>query len=225
MFTGLIDGQGDVLAIRKSGTECRLRIRPRFAMPHIVNGESIAVNGACLSVENHGSDYFAAYASAETLARTTLGHLRIGDQVNLERAMALGERLGGHLVSGHVDCLARVEHIRSAGQSLQYRLAFPVEYAPHVIAKGSVALDGISLTVNACGPNFLEVNIIPDTQKRTSIRKWKVGSQVNMETDMIGKYVCNMLSVWQTAAAGGPKENRQQKSELSREMLLRNGFF
>ncbi len=225
MFTGIIQGQGEILAFQGNRTERRFRIRPHCAMPHMTDGESIAVNGVCLSVEEHGADFFVAYASAETLSRTTLGALCAGDFVNLERALALGERLGGHMVSGHVDCLATVRSIRPAGQSLRCRLSFPAEYAPQIIPKGSVALDGISLTVNDCGPDFLEVNIIPDTSKRTTMRRWKSGTLVNLETDLIGKYVHSLLSAWRQAPGMQqtlPKGDNAGR--LSREMLLRNGF-
>lgn len=220
MFTGIIQGQGEVIALRRSGSECRLGIRPLFALHDYVAGESIAVNGACLSVEDFSTDSFTAYASAETLARTTLGSLREGHLVNLERALSLGDRLGGHLVSGHVDCLATVREVRRAGQSLVCRLKFPAAHGPEVIAKGSVALDGISLTVNACGPDFLEVNIIPDTQKRTTMRQWRPGVSVNMETDLIGKYVRSLLGPWR----GNAREAQAATGGISRELLARNGF-
>ena len=225
MFTGIIQGQGEVLALRDSCTERRFTLRPLFSLPSIVDGESIAVNGACLSVETHGEGVFTAYASTETLSRTTLGRLKTGDSVNMERALALGDRLGGHLVSGHVDCLATVRSVTGAGQSLCCRLAFPKEYGVEVIAKGSVALDGISLTINDCGPDFLEVNIIPDTQKRTTMRNWRPGTLVNMETDLIGKYVRSLLGAWAPGSKSAAEQNAAaQTSGLSREMLLRNGF-
>ena len=226
MFTGIIQGQGEITSLRKNGTECRLAIRPLFTPTDVIDGESIAVNGACLSVESHSREGFTAYASAETLARTTLGTLRNGDLVNLERALALGDRLGGHLVSGHVDCLATVREVRPSGQSVCCRLEFPASFGPEVIAKGSVALDGISLTVNDCGPDFLEVNIIPDTQKRTTLRLWRPGTRVNMETDLIGKYVRSLLGPWSGLSgkdAGNDAAPRTGAS-LSRELLLRNGF-
>ena len=137
----------------------------------------------------------------------------------------MGDRLGGHLVSGHVDCLATVRSVTGAGQSLCCRLAFPKEFGVEVIAKGSVALDGISLTINACGPDFLEDNIIPDTQKRTTMRNWRPGTLVNMETDLIGKYVRSFLGAW--APGGGAAKmstDAARAGGLSREMLLRNGF-
>lgn len=221
MFTGIIQGQGEVRSLRKTGAECRICLRPLFSLTDIVDGESIAVNGACLSVEEHGADTFTAYASSETLSRTTLGNLQTGHLVNLERALALGDRLGGHLVSGHVDCLATVSEVRQVGQSLRCRLSFPAEFGVEVISKGSVTLDGISLTVNDCGPDFLEVNIIPDTQKRTTMLHWRSGVSVNMETDLIGKYVRNLLGPW--AAANG-KNAAPKSSGLNMEFLLRQGF-
>ena len=218
MFTGLIQGQGKIIGLKRSGAEARLTIAPQFALDNIIDGESIAVNGACLSVEHHSGSDFAAYASAETLSRTTLGALTVGDMVNLERALAVGDRLGGHLVSGHVDTIATVVRVQNRGQSLVCRLRFASEYAPQVIPKGSVTLDGISLTVNDCGKDFLEVNIIPDTQKRTTMLGWKQGVAVNMETDLIGKYVCNVLGAMQA------RPSRATASTITRDMLQENGF-
>lgn len=195
MFTGIIQGQGEVIALH-GNAERRFTLRPLFDLPDVTDGESIAVNGVCLSVETHTHREFTVYASAETLSCTTLAHCSKGSLVNLERALALGDRLGGHMVSGHVDCLAVVRTMAPVGQSLCCRLSFPPAYGPEVIAKGSVCLDGISLTVNACGPDFLEVNIIPDTQKRTTMHRWRPGCKVNMETDIIGKYVHSLLTVY-----------------------------
>lgn len=222
MFTGIIQGQGEVRSLRRTGGECHICLRPLFTLPDIVDGESIAVNGACLSVEEHGADTYTAYASGETLSRTTLGALQTGHLVNLERALALGDRLGGHLVSGHVDCIATVREVRQAGQSLRCRIAFPAEVGVEVIPKGSVTLDGISLTVNDCGPDFLEVNIIPDTQKRTTMLHWRPGVTVNMETDLIGKYVRNLLRPWAAAASGDTAATKA--SGLNMDFLLRQGF-
>lgn len=201
MFTGIIQGIGRVAALDRRGSETRLTVRPDFALSDYALGESIAVNGVCLTVETFGRDWFSAYASAETLAVTNLGGLRVSSPVNLERALALGDRLGGHIVSGHVDCLAEVVSIRPAGQSRIYRLAFPGRFATQVIPKGSVALDGISLTVNDCGQDYLEVNIIPATQRETTISGWAQGQRINMETDVIGKYVSRMLTPWTDAPA------------------------
>jgi riboflavin synthase len=221
MFTGLVQGKGRVETVEARGAETRLKLRALFDLKDIAPGESIAVNGACLTVETYGDNWFTVYASAETLAHTSLGGLKTGAGVNLERALALGDRLGGHLVSGHVDCLATVMDIKPAGESRVYTLSFPAEFGQLVVPKGSITLDGISLTVNDCGPEFLSVNIIPATQRETTISGWTPGTRVNMETDLIGKYVRNMLGPWLAAGgAGGGKP----ASKLSMDFLREHGF-
>lgn len=222
MFTGLILGQGSVSALLPSGDEARIRISSQVALVDLRIGESIAVNGACLSVEEGGRSHFTAYASAETLHRTTIGDLRSGSRVNLERALALGERLGGHLVSGHVDAVAEVAEIRPRGSSLVIRVRFPQSMGPEVIGKGSVALDGISLTVNDCGPDWLEVNVIPETARTTTVGLWRPGSRVNIESDLLGKYVRSFLQPW-LPATGSPAE--AEKAPLSLDFLHQHGFF
>ncbi|BBD08950.1 riboflavin synthase [Desulfovibrio ferrophilus] len=218
MFTGLVECTGNVLATENRGAETRLRIAPA-SMRDFVMGESIAVNGVCLTVDSFGADWFSAYASAETMGCTSLGSLSSGSLVNLERALALGDRLGGHLVSGHVDSIAEVASVTPAGESKIYRVTYPAEYGPQVIEKGSVALDGISLTVNACGQDWLEVNIIPETQRVTTISKWAAGVRVNIETDLIGKYVQRMVAPWVNGASPSTP-----KSNLTEEFLRKNGF-
>lgn len=218
MFTGLVQGVGQIEAVETRGAETRFRIRAAF-LGSVAAGESIAVNGACLTAEAPDTGRFACYASAETLSVTNLGRLRAGSRVNLERALALGGRLGGHLVSGHVDCLAEVKSVTPAGESKIYTLAFPTAFAAQVIPKGSVALDGISLTVNDCGGDFLAVNIIPATQRETTISAWNPGYLANMETDLIGKYVQRFLAPWagKDAGAGTP-------GGMSEDFLRRHGF-
>lgn len=197
MFTGIIQGQGELYDISNTGSETRFRIHPLFALAPFTKGESIAMNGVCLTVESFSNDWYSVYASAETLSCTNLGALTKSSRVNLERALAVGDHIGGHIVSGHVDCVATVASVRAAGLSRIYTLNFPKEFMPQVVSKGSVTLDGISLTVNHCGDSFLEVNIIPETQTVTTIATWQAGSRVNMETDIIGKYVQHMLLPWQ----------------------------
>ncbi len=214
MFTGLVLGMGELTRLVPGAGESRFTIRTLFPAPAWVKGESICVNGVCLSVETFTSEAFTAYASAETLGISTLGSLRTGGRVNLERALAMGDRLGGHMVSGHVDAVATVESINPAGSSLRIRVAFPEEFSPQVIPKGSVALDGVSLTINECGTGFLEVNVIPETQGSTTIQQWKPGTRINFETDLIGKYVQRMLG-WQNTAP---------KSRLTMDFLRENGF-
>lgn len=215
MFTGLIIGVGEVTGVKPGSGESRFAFTPLFSVSRWVKGESIAVNGVCLSVETFDQHSFTAYASQETLRLSNLDSLRRGDRVNLERALALGDRLGGHMVSGHADSVAVVESIRAAGQSKVIRVRYPEEFSSQVIAKGSVALDGVSLTVNACGPGFLEVNVIPETQESTTIGTWTAGRELNFETDMIGKYVEQMLRAW--------KETPEQ-SRLTMDFLRDNGF-
>lgn len=219
MFTGLVQGLGQIVAIDSRAGESRMRIRPLFSMSEIQDGESIAVNGVCLTVENHARDWFTAYASRETLELTNLSELKAGKNVNLERAVALGDRLGGHMVSGHIDCLAQVKNIRSAGESFCFQIEFDPEWALYIVPKGSVALDGISLTVNHCSNTDLEVNIIPSTRQTTTIFYWRPGYSINMETDIIGKYVARMLNPWQTKG-----QEKDKHFGISPEFLRKHGF-
>lgn len=207
-------GMGEVARVIPGSQESRFAFRPLFPSPVWVKGESIAVNGACLSVETFDQTSFTAYASHETLRRTNLSALVTGVRVNLERALALGDRLGGHLVSGHVDGLAELESVRKAGASLILRVRFPEEFSDQVIPKGSVALDGVSLTVNDCGPGFLEVNVIPETRSATTVGDWAAGRRLNFETDMIAKYVRQMLGPWR----------KEPQSRLTLDFLRDNGF-
>ena len=200
MFTGIIQGQGVIERLTRQAGQCRLTIAPRFDFPDIVDGESISVNGTCLSVEHHEGSVFSLYASRETMNRTTLSKLHEGSLVNLERALAVGDRLGGHIVAGHVDCLATVESITRSGDSLVCRLGFPEAFGPEVVSKGSVALDGISLTINECGKNFLTVNII-------------------------GKYVRRQLPGSRDGANGDEKGAAASSAGITRDFLLGNGFF
>jgi riboflavin synthase len=192
-----------------------------FDLRDIAIGESIAVNGVCLTVESGSAGVFTAYASAETLRHTTIGALKPGDRVNLERALAVGDRLGGHMVSGHVDCVAKILFIRQEGDSRCIRLNFPPVFAMEIISKGSVALDGISLTVNDCKDEYLEVNVIPETWRVTTVGGWQTGTCVNLETDIIGKYVRHMLRPYL------PRQNFDDtgKSGIDMNFLRESGFF
>ena len=224
MFTGLIQGQGEVLSLQRLPGQCRLTIRTLFAFPDLTLGESIAVNGVCLTAEKGTQEQkqaiFTAYASAETLQRTNLGLLTPGMHVNLERALAIGDRLGGHIVSGHVDTVATVRLVEPRGDSRLIRFAFPFSFAPEVIEKGSVTLDGISLTINACTDETLDVNVIPETWKVTTAARWTPGAQVNMETDVLGKYVRrNLLFLGTTSGGKAPSSGG-----VSLDLLRENGF-
>ncbi|MDK2971960.1 MAG: riboflavin synthase [Candidatus Sumerlaeota bacterium] len=193
MFTGLIQEIGTLegLVDRGSGTELRLAA-PGMA-PALERGESIAVDGACLTVETHDAAGFTAFASPETLAKTTLGDRQPGDAVNLERALALGGRLGGHLVSGHVDATGRLRAVKALEDAWEVWVEAPAEILRASIPKGSIAIDGISLTLVDLTADAFSVWIIPETWRHTTLSRRAIGSRVNLETDMIGKYVARYL--------------------------------
>lgn len=216
MFTGLIEGLGEVAAIRRLGADMRFGIKPLFPFEKPVIGESVAVNGTCLTVETAENALLTFYASGETLSCSNISLLAPKSKVNLERALALGSRLGGHLVSGHVDTMGSVQSVREIGQSREITINFDREWAKYIIPKGSVALDGISLTVNTCGFDFLTVNVIPETWKVTTIADWHIGKKINIETDMIGKYILRSRYI---------EENKPQKSGITEDFLRENGFF
>lgn len=218
MFTGLIEAVGRVVELTPRGGETRIGIEWPAPAPQFVLGESIAVNGACLTVESFSGAVFQVYASGETMRVTSLRSLKTGSPVNLERALALGDRLGGHMVAGHVDCLARVDSVTPAGESNIYRFTFPADQGQYVVPKGSVALDGVSLTVNECGPDWLTVNLIPESQKKTNASMWKPGAVLNMETDLIGKYVARMLTPWLSGS------NESRPSAITEDFLKKHGF-
>ena len=219
MFTGLIETVGRVVRLDRQGRQCRITLQPGRAFSDLELGESIAVQGVCLTVERIEKPLFSVYASAETLQTSSLGRLGTGGRVNLERALAVGDRLGGHIVSGHVDSVGRIQEVRPAGESKVFRIAFPQAWSRLVVPKGSVALDGVSLTVNDCGQDFLEVNIIPATLRETTIPEWQPGAEVNMEFDVIGKYVQRMMAPWQPEV---PQEG--QGSDMDWDFLRRHGF-
>jgi len=223
MFTGLVEGLGRVTAVEKRGGDILFRFRPLFAFDRPEIGESVACNGVCLTMETWlpAGPEFTAFASAETASCTNLGNLRAGSLVNMERAMKMGDRFGGHIVSGHVDCVAHVESMTEVGGSRRVRMAFDPEWSTQVVSKGSVTLDGISLTVNHCGPGFLEVNIIPETWRVTTAADWKVGAAVNMETDVVAKYIVNLLGPYSGVATPAKKE---PESRVTMDFLLKNGF-
>jgi len=227
MFTGLVEGQGRVTAMEKRGGDILFRFHPLFAFEKPEIGESVACNGVCLTVEKWlpAGPEFTAFASAETASCTNLGGLHVGALVNMERAMQMGDRFGGHIVSGHVDCVAHVESLTEVGGSRRIRMAFVPEWSGEVVPKGSVTLDGISLTVNRCGSGWLEVNIIPETWRVTTAANWKPGATVNMETDVIAKYVKNLLRPYAGGAGqGGMAEEKPAESRVTMEFLLKNGF-
>lgn len=187
MFTGIILHSGIIEAFERRDSGARMRVRTTDEEP-FGRGESVAVNGVCLTaLPMNGS--FVADLSEETLARTTLGSLGTGARVNIERALALGDRLGGHLVQGHVDTVGALVSIRTEGDFAVHRWSFPPEYADLVVSKGSIAVDGVSLTIVEPDRGTFGAALIPETLKRTTLGTAGIGDPVNLEFDMIGKYI------------------------------------
>ncbi|MGD8242191.1 MAG: riboflavin synthase [Desulfobacterales bacterium] len=189
MFTGIIEGLGTINAIRPSGAGSRMRVTADFALDQTRIGDSIAVNGACLTAVSLSGRQFDVDLSPESLTTTTFGEARNGDRVNLERALRLSDRLDGHLVSGHVDAVGTIQSRESVGNAILITFTAPAEITRYLIRKGSVAVDGVSLTVNAFNHQGFQVSIIPYTAKLTTVGFKAVGARVNLETDLIGKYV------------------------------------
>ncbi len=189
MFSGLIATVGTVRALRRQGSGATLEVEGALGGEPLEIGESVAVSGACLTVARTLARGFAADVSPETLARTTLGRMAPGARVNLERALRLSDRLGGHLVLGHVDATVRVLAVRPTGDFTVLRVALPAAQAREVAEKGSVAVDGVSLTVAALGVDWFEVAAIPLTLSATTLGERRRGDEVNLETDVLAKYV------------------------------------
>jgi len=192
MFTGIVTDLGRVRAIEKRG-DTRFEIETVYDTAEIDLGASIACSGPCLTVVEKGPGWFAVEASAETLSRTTAGDWSEGSRVNLERAMRVGDELGGHIVSGHVDGVARVLETTPEGDSVRFEFEAPEGFAKYIAPKGSVALDGVSLTVNAVDGARFGVNIIGHTRERTSFGILKAGDRVNLEIDTLARYVARLL--------------------------------
>lgn len=195
MFTGLIEGVGRVLAVEPRGGDARLRIEVgSLPFADVAMGESIAVSGVCLTVVAFDATSFAADASTETLALTTLGGLDVGRAVNLERAMRPTDRLGGHLVSGHVDGVGRVQQVWPDARAQRWRFTAPASLLRYVAVKGSICVDGVSLTVNAVDDAGFEVALIPHTVAHTAFASTQVGDAVNLEVDLVARYVERLLN-------------------------------
>jgi len=195
MFTGIIQSAGTIAAIEPLAAGVRMRIDcPELKPGQWAEGDSVAVAGCCLTALELDEKGFSADLSAETLARTSLGALKVGDTVNLEPAMALGDRLGGHLVTGHVDDLAEVVSVRPVGESHVVRFRVPERLARFVAEKGSATLDGVSLTVNTVDGRDFEVNLIPHTWSVTTLGRLKAGDRVNFEIDLLARYLDRLLT-------------------------------
>jgi riboflavin synthase len=194
MFTGIIEELGSVRSVEERGENARIVISARLVTDGTNHGDSISVNGVCLTALDVQPDSFAADVSKETLKRSTLGSLRPGSPVNLERAVTPATRLGGHIVHGHVDARGRFTVVEDHGESWTVRIAYPKEIGRYLVFKGSVAVEGISLTIAGLSDDHFEVAIIPKTWEVTNLSHLKPGDEVNLEVDVIGKYVEKLLT-------------------------------
>jgi len=195
MFTGIIQAKGSIAALERRGGDARLSVQSDgLPFTSYDVGESIAVNGVCLTAVELRADGFDTDVSVETLDVTNLGSLGVGDNVNLEPSLSLGDRLGGHLVSGHVDCLGSVTSRRADARSIRFSIEVPKEFARYVARKGSVTIDGVSLTVNDVSATSFEVNIIPHTADVTIMGDYAVGTNVNIEVDLLARYIERLLA-------------------------------
>lgn len=216
MFTGIIQAVGQIAASEERGGDRRLRIHTgKLDLSDCVLGDSIAVNGVCLTAVAYGADSFSADVSVETLNCTSLGDLAVGSPANLEKAVTPNTRLGGHFVSGHVDGLGTVLSRREAGRAWQFRVEAPVELARYIAAKGSICVDGTSLTVNAVDGPVFDLTIVPHTLEETIIGNYQSGTRVNLEVDIIARYLERLLLADGAAARGGG---------LSLDLLKERGF-
>lgn len=199
MFTGLVDDVGVVERVERTAVGRELRIRSAYTA--LADGESVAVNGACLTVRESGAGWFVVAAVITTLGRTTIGDWAVGRRVNLERAMRLGDRLGGHLVQGHVDDVGMVEQVRRLDDAIVVDVRVPAELEPMMVPHGSVAVDGVSLTVNALpAPGILQLSLIEFTWRKTTLGELRPGDRVHLEADMVGKYVRQLVVPYAASA-------------------------
>ena len=219
MFTGIIEGFGTIREIRSEGQGKRMTVDADFFLEQTRIGDSICVSGACLTVVMIDVKRFRVDVSPETLTKTTFGNAKIGDRVNLERALRLSDRIDGHLVSGHIDGIGTITLKQNIGNAIIVSFKVPEVISHYMIQKGSVAVDGISLTINNCGHDSFDVSIIPHTAKLTTIGFKKAGDLVNIETDMIGKYVERFV--------GGKRHDEKKKgtgNSLDMDFLAKSGF-
>ena len=217
MFTGIVEACGEIAAVEKQTADSRLRISAGgLDMSDVKLGDSIAIDGVCLTVVKFDSTGFEMDVSAESLSKTTLGEFKVGRKANLEKAMQPSARLGGHIVSGHVDGLGSIESREKVGESLRFRVRVPDVLAKYIAVKGSVCIDGVSLTVNNVEGAVFEINIIPHTAEVTSIGDYQVGRKVNIEVDIIARYLERLLL--------GDKAADSNHTGLTVEKLMQHGY-
>ena len=218
MFTGIIEAVGTIVAMTNKGQDISLRIQSgKLDLADVKLGDSIATNGVCLTVVQLPGDGYVADLSAETLKRTGFVHYRPGQSVNLEKALMPTSRLGGHLVSGHVDGVGEVVAITPLGRAVEYWIEAPAELARYIAEKGSITVDGISLTVNSVEGSRFRLTIVPHTTQETTIAQWRVGSRVNLEVDVIARYLERLI-------LGDKAAKPQASSNVTMAMLAENGF-
>lgn len=217
MFTGIIEAVGTIRAININSEGARIEVSTGgLDMGDVALGDSIATNGICLTVVSFDSDSYAADVSSETLSCTAFGNYRVGQKVNLEKAMLPTTRFGGHMVSGHVDVVSEIVSIAQNGNSNEYWISLPEEIAPYVAEKGSITVDGISLTVNSVTDNQFRLTIVPHTTEKTIIGHYSSGTQVNLEVDLVARYIERLLlkKTDHAASEGG----------VTKELLMKSGF-
>ncbi len=220
MFTGIIEGLGNIAAIRSSGQGKRVTIEADFSLDQTKIGDSISVSGACLTAVKIEGQRFEVDVSPETLNTTTFDKAKVGDRVNLERAMRFSDRIDGHLVAGHIDGTGIVKQRETLGNAIIVTIEVAESLTRYMIAKGSVAVDGISLTINSCDAKSFSISIIPHTAILTTIGFKNRGDCVNIETDMIGKYVERFL----TGVSHTGKDQASERSAIDQEFLIKTGF-
>lgn len=217
MFTGIVQAVGTLVASERRSGDCRLRIHTgKLDLSDVALGDSIATNGVCLTVVALPGDGFWADVSVETLQHTTLGGLNNGASVNLEKALRASDRLGGHIVSGHVDGVGDIVSIHPDARSVRYQVRAPDALAKYIAHKGSVCVDGVSLTVNAVNGAVFDLNIVPHTQQETVFGGYRVGSRVNLEVDVIARYLERLLL--------GEQAAQSSDTSLTRDFLAQHGF-
>lgn len=220
MFTGIIEEKGTVVSVRKGTVSSRITFSASTVLGDAHEGDSIAVNGVCLTATDITDKTFTADVMAETMRRSSLGSLKSGDRVNMERAMLCGGRFGGHIVSGHIDGTGKIISLKREENAVWVTVSADASLLRYIVEKGSVALDGISLTVAAVSDRNFKVSIIPHTGSETTLLSKQPGDCINIECDMIGKYVEKLMGLNQDST-GNRVDNA---SRITREMLIRNGF-
>jgi riboflavin synthase len=220
MFTGIIQAIGKIAAIEPTGVDSQFYIKTgKLDLNHVQLGDSIAVNGVCLTAIELLGDGFWADVSAETLSKTAFKHIAVSSPVNLEKAVLTSTHLGGHIVSGHVDGVGKIIHRSDAGRSVHFKIQTPNELAKYIAAKGSICINGISLTVNEVNGNIFDLNIVPHTLEETTLGDYVTGYEVNLEVDIIARYLERLLLGDKAAI---PSSNTG--SQLTMETLVKNGF-